>query len=302
MPTPATNRPEANGPRILGDSLFFCDLRGQGRAGDLLIKDRYWQVWALDEQLRTLWTVECNTGHYPAAADVDGDGKDEVAIGYSLIDDDGRRLWTLDAVLKEHADGVAIVRFREDLPHRILNAASDEGMLLIDLGGKILKHHRLGHVQNPTVADFRPDLPGLEMVSVNFWGNQGILHFYDAEGNVYHDCEPNQFGSMCLPVNWRGDGQEHFVHSPNVDLGGLFDGWGRRVVRFPEDGHPDQCNAVLDLTGDCRDEIVVWDPHAIWVYTQNDNPKQGKLYKPRRNARWNESNYQASVSLPGWSQ
>ena len=81
----------------------------------------------------------------------------------------------------------------------------------------------------------------------------------------------------------------------------MFDGWGRRVIRFPADGHPDMCCAVVDITGDCRDEIVVWDPHELWVYTQDDSPKPGRLYKPKRNALSNYSNYQATVSLPGWS-
>jgi hypothetical protein len=30
------------------------------------------------------------------------------------------------------------------------------------------------------------------------------------------------------------------------------------VVIFPEDGHPDLCAAVHDLTGDRRDEIVLF--------------------------------------------
>jgi hypothetical protein len=134
-----------------------------------------------------------------------------------------------------------------------------------------------------------------------FWGNQGILHFFDANGQIYHDAAPNPFGSMCLPINWTGQPAEYFVHSPNVKWGGMFDGWGRPVVIFPDDGHPDMCNAVLDLTGDCRDEVVVWDQNEIWVYTQDDNPKSGKLYKPQRNPLYNYSNYQATVSLPGWS-
>jgi hypothetical protein len=152
------------------------------------------------------------------------------------------------------------------------------------------------------VADFRTDLPGLELITMNFWGNQGIVHFFDARGNVYHDFEPYQFGSMCLPINWTGKPPEYWVLAPSVADGGIYDGWGRRVVAFPGDGHPEMCYSVLDVTGDCRDEVIVWDPAEVWVYTQDDNPKQGKLYKPRRNPLCNESNYQAAVSLPGWSE
>ncbi|MBN2129671.1 MAG: hypothetical protein JW741_09245 [Sedimentisphaerales bacterium] len=289
-------------PHILGDSLYFCDVRGTGHPRDIIIKTRYRHFWVLNDRLEVLWDAACNTGHYPYACDIDDDGKDEISIGYSLFDDDGTRLWTLDGKLKDHADGVALVRFKPGSDLRLLCAASDEGMFFADLQGRILKHHYVGHVQNPAIANFRDDLPGLEAVSINFWGNQGIVHFFDADGDIYHDCEPCQHGSMCLPVNWTGSSQEYFLLSANPEEGGLFDGRGRCVVKFPADGHPDMCNAVLDVTGDCRDEIVVWDPFELWVYTQHDSPRKGRLYKPVRSPLHNYSNYQTTVSLPGWAQ
>jgi len=288
-------------PRILGDSLYFCDLRGTGHDGDIIFKDRYRLIWALNDKLEILWHNSCVTGHYPYAYDTDKDGKDELVMGYTLFDDDGTTLWSLDSTIKDHADGVAVVQFKPDAEPRLLCAASDEGIFFTDMQGKILTHHYLGHVQNPATANFRDDLPGLETVSINFWANQGIIHFFDADGALYHDFEPCQHGSMCLPINWSGRSEEYFVLSPNVTEGGLFDGWGRRVVQFPADGHPELCNAVMDITGDCRDEIVVWDTFELWVYTQDDNPQKGKLYKPERNPQYNNSNYQATVSLPGWS-
>lgn len=96
-----------------------------------------------------------------------------------------------------------------------------------------------------------------------------------------------------------GGEEESFV-LPNVERGGLFDGHGSRVLKFPTDGHPDMCFMVLDLTGDSRDEIVVWAPFELWFYTQSDSPKQGRLYRPVRNPLRNLSNYGATVSLPGW--
>jgi rhamnogalacturonan endolyase len=301
-PTPAmpanTQPPYNKFPRILGDSLYFCDLRGTGRDADIIIKDRYLSLWALNERLEVLWHNQCTTGHYPYAYDVDDDGKDELMLGYTLFDDNGEKLWSLDDVVKDHADGVAIVSFTPGASPRLLCAASDEGMFFADMDGTILKHHYLGHVQNPAIADFRPDLPGLEAISINFWGNQGIVHFYDAQGDLYHDFEPCQHGSMCLPVNWTGKPGEFWVLSANVDEGGLFDGWGRRVVKFPADGHPDMCNAVLDITGDAREEIVVWDTSEMWVYTQNNNPLPSVDFVTEKNPLYNQSNYLTSVSLP----
>lgn len=289
-------------PRILGDCLFFCDLRGTGHDSDLILKDRYRYVWAFNDRLDLLWHAECNTGHYPCAYDVDGDGRDEVMIGYTLFDDDGKVLWSLDDRLQDHADGVAILRFKPESEPRLLCAASDEGIFFADMQGRALVHHYIGHCQNPAVANFRDDLDGLETITVNFWRNQGILHTFNSDGRITHSFEPTQYGSMCLPINWTGRSEEYFVLNANAVEGGLYDGWGRRVVLFPDDGHPDMCNAVLDVTGDCRDEIVVWDPRELWVYTQADKPRPGRLYRPRRNPLYNTSNYQATVSLPGWSE
>jgi len=303
-PTPLAKEPANRYERILGDCLLFCDVRGTGRASDVVIKDRYWHFWVLNDRLEPLWEGSCRTGHYPFAADVDGDGRDEILMGYALYDHDGTLLWNLEDDLPDHVDGVAVADFAEapGSEPKILYAASDAGLYLVDLGGRVLRHHGIGHAQNPVIAKFRADMPGLQAVSINFWGNQGILHFYDGRGDIYHDCEPLNMGSMCLPVNWTGREEELFLHNANPTNGGMYDGWGRPVVMFPDDGHPDMCCAVLDVTGDCRDEIVVWDQHRVWVYTQDDSPKAGRLYSPKRNPLHSYSNYQATVSLPGWSE
>lgn len=103
------------------------------------------------------------------------------------------------------------------------------------------------------------------------------------------------------PVNWRGDGQEFALLSGNIREGGMIDGHLRRVVMFPDDGHPDLAAAVHDLTGDARDEIVLWDQSRVWIYTQ-DRPFTGsRIYKPVRNPTYNDSNYRATVSLPEWA-
>lgn len=290
--------------RILGDCLFFCDLRGIGKDRDIILKDRYEQFWVYDENLKFRWTANCTTGHYPYARDVDGDGKDELFMGYSMFKDNPKPIYSWDAFTKDHNDGVAAVNFGAvpDAGIEVFSAASDEGMIVGNLKGDILKHYYVGHVQNPAIANFRDDLPGLETVTVNFWSNQGIFHFLDSSHNIYKDMEPINYGSMCLPINWTGKSEEFFVISANVQQGGMFDGWGRKVVAFPNDGHPDMCNAVLNITGDARDEVVVWNEGEMWVYTQNDSPKKGKLYNPVRNQLYNYSNYQVSVSEPGWTK
>ena len=242
------------------------------------------------------------TAPIPISLDVNGDKREELMIGYALWTPDGKKLWTGDDRLKQHSDAVVLGNFSGDpkAPIRAYSFASDEGFVLFDLEGNILKRQRIGHTQSPTVGKFRPDLPGLQLMSVNFWRNPGIVTLYDHEGNILAQEEPIHSGSPMLPVNWRGDGQEFVLLSGNVKEGGMIDGQLRRVVMFPSDGHPDLGCAVMDITGDARDEIVLWDQKRVWVYTQ-DRPFRGrKIYAPVRNPDYNDSNYRTAVSLPAW--
>jgi hypothetical protein len=146
------------------------------------------------------------------------------------------------------------------------------------------------------------DIPGLQYISVNFWKNPGIVTLFDWDGNMLAQEEPIHSGAPMLPVNWRGDGEEFVLLSGNSKEGGMIDGRLRRVVMFPDDGHPDLAAAVLDLTGDARDEIVLWDQQRVWIYTQ-DRPFTGaRIYAPVRNPDYNDSNYRTTVSLPGWKE
>ncbi len=82
----------------------------------------------------------------------------------------------------------------------------------------------------------------------------------------------------------------------------MIDGLIRRVVMFPDDGHPDLTAAVANVTGDARDEVIVWDQERVWIYTQDQQYRGERIYAPKRNPGCNESNYRTVVSLPGWAQ
>jgi hypothetical protein len=285
-----------------GDSISFFDLSGKGRRTEILLKDRYRFFWVYDGDFKPLWEGYGRLGHFPYPADTDGDGKDEVFIGYAMWTPDGKQLWSQDDKLNDHSDGLAVGNFSGDpkAEPRVYSVGSDEGFLMFDLKGNKLKHHRVGHTQNMTVAKLRSDVPGLQIATINFWKNPGILTVFDAEGNILNQGEPHHCGSLILPVNWRGDGQEFLLLSGDVKQGGMLDGKLRRAVMFPDDGHPDLAAAVMDVTGDARDEVLLWDKERVWIYTQ-DRPFSGeKLYAPQRNPTYNESNYRAQVSLPRW--
>lgn len=285
-----------------GDSMIFLNLSGKKGRQEILLKDRYRSFWVLNNDLKVIWKGTGQTGHYPYSYDFNADGKDEFIIGYARWNPEGKLAWSLDNQMKDHTDGISAGNYTGDpqARPRVYSCGSDEGLVMMSEDGKLLKQVRIGHAQTQSVGKYRPDLKGLQIMTANFWRNTGIVTLFDADANILGQEELIPGSSHLQPVNWRGDGQEFALLSANVREGGMVDGKLRRVVSFPDDGHPDLAYQVMNLTGDERDEIVVWDQNSVWIYTQ-DRPFEGKrMYKPVRNATYNDSNYRATVSMPGW--
>lgn len=280
--------------RINGDSLALGKLRPATRGFDLIVKDRYANVWAMTNQFEPLWHRTLNTGHFPLIKDIDGDGLDEVFIGYALLDHDGRIVYELK--FGDHVDGIACEKLSGPQSEwRVALAAGEEGMILCDLAGQVLAQHKLGHVQKLSVGRFLPDRKDLQICTINYWGNPGITAFYDSDGAILHTLEPVPYASPIEPVNWTGDGSALVFLSGHPREGGLLDGHGRRVVMFPDDGHPFFCGACVDLLGSGADQIVLWDFSSMAVYGPAGTGKGAKL---RHSVEHNMSNYRASVLVP----
>lgn len=112
-------------------------------------------------------------------------------------------------------------------------SGSDEGHLVFDRRGQILKQVRVGHAQSMSVGKFLPRTPGLQLMISNFWKNPGIVTLFDHDGNILAQDEPIHSASPLMPVNWRGDGQEFALLSGNIAEGGMIDGDLLRVLLFP---------------------------------------------------------------------
>lgn len=284
---------------VLGDSLAFLNVSGNPARHEILVKDRYGHFWIFNNQLELLWKGAGQLGHYPYPFAVGS--YDQLMIGYSMWDHTGKQLWTHDRDFKDHADSVAVGNFSSNPGEesRVYSTGSDEGFLMFDFEGKILKQTLIGHAQCASLGKYRTDIPGLQYMTMTFHWNPGVTTLFDWEGNILEQGELIHNCSRMFPVNWRGDGQEFALLCGDPHVGGMIDGHLRRAVMFPDDGHPDLCGRPLDVTGDGRDEVIFWDEKSVWIYTQ-DRPFSGeRAYAPVRNPLYNESNYSAMVSQPG---
>ena len=85
------------------DCIIIANLSGNPHPSDIILKNRYEKLWALDRSFNVLWTHAGNVGHFPWAYDINGDGFDEVMAGYDMLDHNGKIMWSCRD-LTDHAD------------------------------------------------------------------------------------------------------------------------------------------------------------------------------------------------------
>jgi len=282
--------------RICGDAIHLCDLSGRGRPGEFLIKDRYANLWAYDtETLEPIWHAVLNTGHYPLAFDINGDGRDEVLCGYSLISADGRIIWQQRN--GDHVDGIGVGHFDPDRDDfQIAWVAGEEGFFIVGADGRTIACHVTGHLQKMSIGNFLPDRPGVEIATITYWASQGVLSVFDGRGVKLHESEPWHAASAIMPVGWRGDGQDFMLLSTHPRYGGMLDGLGRRAVMFPE-GYPHLACDACDIDGCGREEVLAWDFDRLVIFKAAGKPL-GKPPARYTGELYNRSNYKANVSVP----
>ena len=294
--------------------IWPCHIRKTPKPQDLILRDgdgagTGYSLWALDENLAVRWRQDAHNawyGMYLWFYDVDGDGRDEILPGYDLYDGDGKHLWGMegaeyieDAGGAGHIDHAAFGELDGDESNgpEIGIAGSDPGFFLVDARtGEVRRNHRFGHVQGIYAGNFRPDLPGLEMWMGNRWGNYGILNLVSGQGDPLFRCEPDNRSQGGPAVNWSGDGEELLFLSSSREAFGLYDGWGRKVLRPVGHGVPMVWGGgiVEDVIGDARDEISYVHDGALYIVTQDrPYPSGQRIYAPTR---------RFDLSLPGWKE
>jgi len=289
---------------VSGDfrTLIFGDLMGVGRDNCILLSDREHQLVALNEKGELIWEQHTTSGSQPMVYDMDKDGRHEVLMGYSVINPEGELIYDVGAYIGDQCSGVTVYEMidNEQVTPCLVYAAGDWGLIYYDFEGHLLKQNILGHVSHVGIAELDSESPGLEVIASNRWGSKGLAHVMDANGSVRTSFLPESGVIRCQTVNWKGDGEEFFFSSADTLSGGLLDGAGQLSVAFPADGHPVSFYLATDLTGDTRDEIILWDTNELWIYTQDDNPRMGNTYSPRRIPLYNHSMHQMTRSTPLW--
>ncbi len=276
------------------DGMRVADFEGLGYRGNLVCKDRYQNVYALDNNFNIMWRYHHkNTGHFPYIEDFNNDGKDEMFVGYDFVDSKGNIIWSAP-YNSDHTDEIIYTNLEAKGEKYLVLASGNEGMNILDLKGNIYKHNEIGHAQRISVADYAKDIKGYEIITTAFWGSPGITRCYDKDGNILSEKEFFTNGNLVSPVMYDGINSLSLLNAgPD---GGLMDYTLDIVVKFPCDNHPYLCSEVFDIDDDGIDEIICWDQKEMWFY------KASKYVKPKiKYRKYSEdgfSNYRGEFLVP----
>jgi len=300
--------------RGLGDrDLIFqaCPLSGPdspkgGKRGRLMAA-----FAAEDPEGEPLWQTDSYWGpaHGTArVADLDGDGRDEVA-GFTIIDDDGSFVdtwqYTDETNLKRdgsfHLDGLYIYDVRPDLPglEVVLLEEKTDHIALVNMDRFIWRTHYLQQEpQNSSVGDSDPGRPGLEIWCRSRYNEHQKPFVFDAGGRLIAHYEMDSLApegwtargvEEIWTIDWTG-GPKQLAAAKERHTSGdvaVYDPIsGEFIQRFKEKANH---LYVADVSGDWREELIVVNGSSIHVYHNaavNPNPHRPRL--------WAENHYRRS--------
>ncbi|MCX6898807.1 MAG: silent information regulator protein Sir2 [Verrucomicrobia bacterium] len=201
--------------------------------------------------------------HTTHAADVDGDGRDEVVIGSAVVDDNGHGLWSTGF---GHPDYIFVGDIDPQRPgleifYGIEPPHAQNGLCLVDAKtGELIwgLNEPTGHVGTDGVcADIDPRYPGAECHAIDIDGQRKFHKswVFSAKGELISD---QRMGSLGLTAYWDGDLYREIVRGAKLNK---FDG---AIVPPNIVG---RVVAIADIFGDWREEIITSAPGELRIYS-----------------------------------
>ena len=255
-----------------------------------------------DEHLQVLFkgrpAIDIGHTHGVAFWDVDGDGVEELQAGGSCLRGDGTHVWDC-RVTESHLDQIVLGPLGPRGEPTSVFLGVDEGVTFVDgLSGERISCVPNGHPQGAVAGDFRPDIPGIEVLTISRWASYGVTGLFTGDGRILRQwmLAGEELPGHSLPVTWGDDGGDLAMVSLLSRPPTLYDGYGHQIFQLPEPSGYRLFMTLLplDITGDGRDEIFSVRGTTLTIYTQ-DRPAPPGAPKRASTVKW------MNMSLPAWT-
>ncbi len=193
-----------------------------------------------------------NGNHNCMAADVDGDGKQEVCFGSTTIDDNGKLLWCNN---QGHGDAMHLGDFLPDRPGLELWMCHENepyGVSLIDAatGKNIFHKNHSKDTGRACCGNILASNPGAE-----FWGATGN-DIFDANGKTIATNKPAQN----FMIYWDGDLEREILDGTKIDKYVSANKINRLLTADgcgSNNGTKNNPGLSADIFGDWREELIL---------------------------------------------
>lgn len=256
------------------DCIIIADLEGRGHAQNIILKNRYHKLWALDTNYNVMWTFEGNIGHYPWPYDLNGDGYDELIAGYTVLDHNGNVLWTID--MEDHADCIWVGDLDQNPDTGVAVLVGGQDTTAYTADGKLIwRYSDTVESQNIAMGNFRPDNKGTEMGGldrIDRSGPEGIdgLFITDYQGKTLYKENRTVPGWSTIATsihNFDGSGNDHLLaYRRNGLPAAIYDGYMNPIFTFPFDGHI----MWTDLIGDGQAQILIYSDREVQIFSAKE--------------------------------
>lgn len=277
------------------DCIMIANLTGNERPCDIILKNRYTKMWALNSNMELLWTHEGNIGHFPWAYDINNDGYDEVMAGYDMLDHNGQLMWSCHD-LEDHADCLWTGDVNGDGRKEICVGGSVTCLYDAD-GNELWRYCDSIESQHIALGHFLPEEKGLQVAGLDRirrgdgykgqWDGKDGMFMIDSEGHGIWKEDRKTKGWLTIVDtfrNWNSEGKDQILayRRGGGVMPGLYDGRGVCETVFDEDGYV----IHADLFGRGIEDVIVYgnDKAVIFSGTEYDLsfPPSGKPLEQTR--------------------
>lgn len=258
------------------DCILIANLSGNPTAREIIVKDRYENMWALDENFDVMWTHSGNLGHFPLVYDINGDGRDEVMAGYDMLSADGRLMWSCKD-LDDHADCLWVGDVNGDGKPEMCVGGSVTCLYDMD-GNELWRYDGSIESQHIALGKYILGAPGLQVAGLDrisrgdgykgMWHGKDGMFLLDCNGKELWKEDRKTDGWLTIVNtyrNWNGEGRDYILayrRGGNV-MPALYDGDMNVVVSFPTDGYV----VSADLFGRSIEDMVIYADGKAWIYS-----------------------------------